>query len=248
MHADRWRVERMTRSMKSIFKLSMFIMVPILLSGCLYPQEKKTENQIPYEDQIQSVQLAVDTFKESSDGLLPIKNKDMDTPLYLKYPIDFLKLIPQYLSSSPGNAYENGGIYQYVLVDVETNPTVKVVDLRMADKIREIKTRIKAQGYPPFKDTIAKNIYSLDYAKIGYKTEPYVISPYTNNNLPLVITSEGEIYVDYSSDLFISLQENDYNFKQGEDIRSILSDQSPILPAYSLPYTIDKNNEPVYKE
>ncbi|CAM3974276.1 hypothetical protein [Lederbergia lenta] len=234
--------------MKAIFKLSMFIMVSILLTGCLYPQEKKKENQIPYEDQIQSVQLAVDTFQESSGGLLPIKNKDMDTPMYLKYPIDFLKLTPQYLSSSPGNAYESGGIYQYVLIDVETKPTVKVIDLRIAEKIREIKTRMKVQGYPPYKETIAKNIYSIDYSKIGYKTEPYVVSPYTNNNLPLVITSTGEIYVDYSSDLFISLQENDHNFSPGDDIRQILSNHSPIVPAYSLPYTIDENNEPVYME
>ncbi|MEK3886023.1 hypothetical protein [Bacillus sp. FSL K6-3431] len=234
--------------MKVIFKLSMFMMVSILLSGCFYPQDKKTENLVPYEDQIEGVQLAVNKFQESNGGLLPIKTKDMDTDIYIKYPIDFTRLAPQYISNPPGNAFESGGVYQYILMDVETNPTVKVIDLRMAEKIREIKIRIKSQGFPPFKDTLANNVFSLDYSKLGYKAEQYVSSPYTNNNLPLVITGTGEIYVDYSSDLFLRLQETEHEFLPGDDIRPILSDQSPVAPAFSLPYTIDDNDEPVYME
>lgn len=229
-------------------KFSLFILVPLLLAGCMYPEERKADNQIPYEDQIQAVQTAVDQYKETANGLLPIKTRDMDTPQYIKYPIEFSKLTPQYMASPPGNAYESGGVFQYVLIDVEENPTVKVFDLRIAEKIREIKIRIKSQGYPPFKDTIANNVYSLDYSKLGYKSEPVIVSPYTNNNLPFVISGDGDIYVDYISDLYLALKErnNEQSFKQGDDIISILAENSSIVPAYSLPYTIDENNEPIY--
>src|SRR5690606_11553457 len=101
------------------------ILASVLLSGCLYPQEKKVENQIPYEDQIKSVQTAVDQYKETTNGLLPIKTRDYETPIYIKYPIDFSKLAPRFIATPPGNAYESGGVFQYVLIDVETNPTVK---------------------------------------------------------------------------------------------------------------------------
>lgn len=224
------------------------MLASILLSGCLYPQEKKVENQIPYEDQIMAVQTAVDQYKEMNDGLLPIKTRESDTPIYIKYPVEFTKLAPRFLASPPGNAYESGGVFQYVLVDVETKPTVKVFDLRIAEKIREVKLRIKTQGYPPFKDAITSQIYTLDYKKLGYKSEPYIISPFTNNNLPLVIDLDGEIFVDYISDLYLTLKESGKSYKEGEDITSILTDNSSFVPAYSLSYTVDENNEPIYME
>ena len=218
----------------------------VLLAGCFFPQDRKAENQIPYDQQITTVQQAVDQFQEATGGLLPIKTKEMDTPVYEKYPIDFSKLTPQYLASPPGNAYESGGVFQYVLIDVEDNPKVKVFDLRVAEKISEMKRRIQAQGYPPFKDKIADNIYTLDQAKLGYKEEQFIPSPYTNSNLPFIITGKGEIYVDYITDLYQALQSSDSSFTSGDDIREILHKDSPVVPAFSLPYTIDKNNEPVY--
>lgn len=218
----------------------------LMLSGCAFPEERKAENLIPYEEQIASVQKAVDQFQEANGGILPIKTREKDTHIYIKYPIDFSKLTPQFMASPPGNAYESGGVFQYVLIDVEENPTVKVLDLRIAEKIRDIKFRIKTQGYPPFKETIADNVFSLDQSKLGYKDEQYVTSPYTNNNLPLVITGQGEVYVDYLSDLYLALQEKEHSFSPGDDIRKILYEDSAIVPAYSLPYTIDENNEPVY--
>ena len=46
-----------------------------------------------------------------------------------------------YTEKIPSNAYETGGVYQYVLTDVETNPTVKLVDFRAAERIRELNLR-----------------------------------------------------------------------------------------------------------
>ena len=225
------------------------VLIVMLLSGCMYPKEELAQNQIPYKDQIQAVQTAVDDFKKDNGGILPIKTTEADTPIYQKYPIEFKKISPKYIAEPPGNAYENGGIFQYVLVDVETNPTVKLLDLRMTETIRELKLRIKTKGYPPYKTQIAKNVFSLDYKKLGYETAPFVVSPYTNQNLSLVITGSAEVYVDYRPDLYQKLKNSDIVVKPGEDIRSILVKDSMFVPAYSLPYTIDeKTKEPIFLE
>jgi hypothetical protein len=222
------------------------ILVLFTLTGCMYPEEKLVQNQIPYKDQVDSVQSAVNQFQEANGGLLPIKTKDAETPIYQKYPIDFKKIVPRFLSETPGNAYENGGLFQYVLVDVESNPVVKLLDLRMAETIREIKMRINASGYPPYKEKIAENIYTLDFKKIGYKEEPVAVSPYTNQNLHFIISTEGEIFIDYRSDLYQAIKSSKHELKEGEDIRHILVNESMFVPAYSLPYTIDKNKEPIF--
>ncbi|MCM3692853.1 hypothetical protein [Neobacillus niacini] len=225
---------------------TILIFTTLILSGCMYPKEKLAENQIPYIDQIQAVQQAVNSFKEDNGGILPIKTRDAVTPIYQKYPIDFKKIAPKYLAEPPGNAFESGGIFQYVLVDVETNPTVKLLDLRMVDTIRDIKLRIKSNGYPPYKDQLSDHVYTIDYNELGYKQEPYVVSPFSNQNLPFVVTTDAEVYVDYRQDLFQLLKKAEKSVKPGEDIRNILVEDSMFVPAYSLPYTIDENNEPVF--
>lgn len=213
----------------------------------MYPEENLAKNKVPYETQIDAVQTAVDKFQEENSGILPIKTKDATTPIYQKYLIDFQKIIPVYIPEAPGNAFESGGIFQYVLTDVETDPTVKLLDLRVAETIRDIKLRINMKKYPPFKEQLSKNVFTLDFSKLGYSEEPVAISPYTGNNLPYVITGDGEIYVDYRNDLYLLMRENDFNLTPGEDIRHILTVDTMFVPGYSLPYTIDPSlNEPIF--
>jgi hypothetical protein len=227
----------------------LMILTTVFLSGCMYPNEDLARNQVPYKDQIQSVQTAVDSFKKDNGGILPIKTEEADTPIYQKYPIDFKKITPKYMAEPPGNAFESGGIFQYVLINDETKPTVKIFDLRLADTIRDIQLRIKTMGYPPFKKVIAKNVYSLDFKQLGYDKPPYAVSPYTNQNLSFVISGDGKVYVDYRPDLYQILKKTNKQVKPGEDIRYILADDSMFVPAYSLPYTIDaKTKEPVFLE
>jgi hypothetical protein len=218
----------------------------LFLSGCLYPDENRSQNQLPYEDQLKAVQSAVDQFQLEQGGILPIKTKENDPDIYEKYPIDFSKISPQYMAEPPGNAFENGGIYQYVLVDVETDPTVKLIDLRIAEQIRSVNIRLVAHKYPPFKDTLADNVYSLNFEKLGYKEEPYVTSPYSQKQLPLVISGDGTLYIDYAADLYAVLQEMEKKPEPGEDIRSLLVNSSPFVPAYSIPYTVDDQGEPIF--
>lgn len=223
----------------------MLIITSVLLSGCLFPEEQKAENQIPDDIQLATVQKAVEEF-QADTGVLPIKTRDMETDLFIKYPIDFSKLIPKYMASSPANSFEKGGIFQYIIWDPEENPTVKLVDLRSAESISSLNIRFLATKYPTFKEKIADYVYTIDFKKIGYETELTVPSPYTNNQLPLIATTEGEIFVDYSIDLNLFLKEHQITPQPGEDIRMLLADAYPVVPAYSLPYTVDENNEPVF--
>ncbi|MFD2445865.1 hypothetical protein ACFSO7_18050 [Bacillus sp. CGMCC 1.16607] len=227
----------------------LLVFTILILSGCMYPKEKLSQNQIPYEDQIVSVQSAVHQFQKDNGGILPIKTKEGTTPIYQKYLIDFQKIVPRYLSDIPGNAFESGGIFQYVLVDVEQQPKVKLLDLRITDTIRDIKLRISANGgYPPYKEKIGENVFSLDFNKIGYKEEPFAVSPYTNVNLPFVVGTNGEIYVDYRMDLYKKLkEEKNIESLTKKDIRYLLVKDSMFVPAYSLPYSIDEHTkEPAF--
>jgi len=225
----------------------LWSIVIMLLTGCMYPQDELAQNQIPYEDQVQAVQSAVNQFQKDNGGILPIKTKEKDTPIYEKYPIDFNRISPKYLAEPPGNAYESGGIFQYVLVDVEENPTVKIFDLRMAEKIKDINLLISLQKYPPYKEEITTGVYTMDFKKIGYEEERYVVSPYTNQNLSFVITGSGEVFVDYRSDLFQVMQSGSCKKTAGEDIRDCLLQDSLFVPAFSLPYTMDeKTKEPIF--
>lgn len=222
------------------------MLLSFLLSGCLYPEENLNQNEVPYDDQLQSVQSAVNQFQTEEGGILPIKTKEDDPDIYEKYPVDFSKISPRFMAEPPGNAYESGGIYQYVLIDVETNPAVKLIDLRIAEQIRSIRVRLLAHEFPPFKDTLANNVYTLDFKELGYEDEPYITSPYSGKQLPLVMSGDGTIYIDYAADLYAALQETDSPPAPGEDIRSLLTQSSPFVPAYSLPYTVDEQGEPIF--
>lgn len=236
--------------MKKAYIVFIGILLVGLLSGCLYPKNELAKNQVPNEAQLDMVQTAVLQYVEETNGLVPIKTKSNDVDIYEKYLVDFSLLKEhQLLSEIPGTAYENGGVYQYTLVTPEEDPRVKLIDLRMTEEIRSVNVKLDIYRskniYPPFGEQIAPNIYKLNYEKLGYKSEPYVVSPYSNQNLPLVIDTDGKIYIDYRIDLKQALEEFDHTYETGDDIRPILEDHYPFVPAYSLPYTIE-NNEPVF--
>ncbi|WAA10553.1 hypothetical protein [Fervidibacillus albus] len=230
-------------------RLFVFVTVGVIfiLTGCLYRGDNNTK--IPNEQEVKRVQDAVIAFQKENDGILPIKNSDADTDIYIKYLIDFRKIVPNYLSEIPNNAYENGGIYQYVIIDAETEPKVKIFDLHIAEKIREIQLRLSTKKYAPYKEQLAANVFTLDFSKLGYETDPYIISPFTGQHLPFVINGQGELFVDYTGDLYDRLKEFDgADLHMQEDIRWILTEGSVFVPAYSLPYSVDESGEPIFLE
>ncbi|AQQ53634.1 hypothetical protein [Planococcus lenghuensis] len=232
--------------MKKLALVLLLATVSVLLSGCLFPSSEREGTNIPYEQQLNSVQEAVDRFRENSGGLIPIRNRDADVDQYIKYPIDFSKIVPAYLPEIPSNAFEQGGVYQYVLMDVENVPTVKLVDLQLAEQLRSLNVRKGINGYVPIASVVTDNVYRPSYEAMGLEGAAEVTSPYSGRNLPIVVTGAGDFYVDYSMDLFTELQEYEGEVTPGEDIRFLLYDDSPIVPAYSLPYTVNEEGEPVF--
>lgn len=226
------------------------LLTVFLLSGCLYPESEMSKNQMPNEAQLEMMQSAIETFQEETQGLLPIKTKDMDTPIFRKYLVNFIKLKEHnIISEIPATAYENGGIYQYTIITPEKNPRVKLIDLRITNTIRKVNTKLHIYRnehlYPPFGKEIADGVFTIDYEKIGLQSKPYVVSPYSHENLPIVMDVEGNLYVDYRIDLNHALKKYEHHYKQGDDIRYLLAENTPFVPAYSLPYTI-RDGEPVF--
>ncbi|MEY9979865.1 hypothetical protein [Lysinibacillus sp. RC79] len=232
--------------MKKLRAFLFVIVTAVLLVGCAYPEDEKMAKLVPDADQLAAVQRAVDEYREATGGLVPIKNSELDTDLYIKYLIDFEKLMPKYLAQIPGNAYEKGGIFQYIIWDPENEAKVKLVDLNAAERIREINIRKLSTQYLPIKGAASDNVYQINFEELGYKTDVTVKSPYSGAELPIFMTGDGEMHVDYSIDLGQLLKEDKPDVKPGDDIRQLLVDKYPVVPAYSIPYTVDEKGEPIY--
>ncbi|ARQ06955.1 Lipoprotein [Macrococcoides canis] len=227
-------------------KSLLLLLVALLLGGCMYPKEELAQNQVAPQDQLNMVQSAVESYQQDTGGLLPLKDRDQTYEIYLKHPVDFGKLKPKYLSQLPGSSFEMGGYYQYVMMDVDKNPKVMLVDLRTSDTLKNLRIRLETKSNElALGKKIGPNLYKINYKKYGLKQYPTVKSPYSGEALPIYINGGNEFKIDYSLDLGRALKT--HKVKQGEDIRYILYQDNPILPAYSVPYTVDDKNEPVFK-
>ncbi|MFA9556136.1 hypothetical protein ACERII_02340 [Evansella sp. AB-rgal1] len=233
--------------------LSVLSIGILLLTGCLYPDEQRMKNRVPYADQIQSVQSAVNQFRQDQ-GVLPIKTREADTPIFRKYPIDFAKLVPRYLQSAPGNSFENGGTFQYVLVNPEELAEVKLIDITTIREIQELNRRItlyrREHRFAPIAELVGYELLRLDYEALNYSEEPTVNSPFhPNHRLPLLMQSNGEIVIDYSLDIKHYIEEYGMDgFEEGDDLRWLLVNNSPFVPVYSLPQIMNNEHEIVFTE
>ncbi|MFG6148684.1 hypothetical protein [Halobacillus sp. B23F22_1] len=234
--------------------LLKWVSIPLLLfvlSGCLYPESELNKNSATNQEQLESVQASVIQFQEQESGLLPIKTREEDTPPFLKYPVDFSKLRERGLiGEAPGNSFENGGHYQYIIVHPDEKPTVKVVDLRLTEALRSLQLKVdfyeNENEYPPLNNKVAKNVYDLKYEEMGLESPPTVDSPYSDQQLPVYINERGELLVDYRKELYQLLDQEEHSYDEGDDIRYLLTDHTPFAPAYSPAYTIE-DGEPVFK-
>jgi hypothetical protein len=238
--------------MKKIQKMMTILLFVLFLSGCLYPNERRVENQVPHKDQIELVQRAVLEFKDKH-GVLPIETKEAETPIFEKYSIDFKKLIPRFISRPPANAFEEGGIFRYVLVDVEENPTVKLIDLRLTSRVGDMQLRVneylRENRYLPVDQVLEGGYFTLDKEKLKVKSTE-VPSPFFRNqhHLPLIANQKGIIGIDYRIDIYRTLQEKgEQNNEKVDDPRFILLEDHMFVPAHSFPYEF-KNEEPVLKK
>lgn len=219
------------------------VMLCTVLSGCMYPKEMRKENQIASGEFVVVVQNAVDQF-HTKTGVLPIKNSDQMTPLYEKYPVDFKKLKERGLISNiPANAFENGGTAIYVLVDVETKPTVKMMDLTSFQQTVEVQKLVddyksKNNGQLPKGEPVAPSFYRIDFDKMN-KKPMQASSMYTRQvMLPFMIDDAGRVSIDYSEEMMrlIDKKSLQSSLNVNQDLRELLVKESYYVPARTGPY------------
>src|SRR5699024_10891238 len=148
------------------------------------------KNKIPNESQLEMVQEAVLEYQNETGGLMTIKKKEEEESSYEKYLIDFTLLNDrQLISDIQGTAYENGIVYQYVIVTPEEDPQVKLIDLRITEEIRSVNVKLNTyrnkNTYPPYGEEIADGLYTINYEKLGMDSEPNIVSPYSQSTLPI---------------------------------------------------------------
>ncbi len=224
----------------------------LLLSSCAYPQEQRMQNQGNPTEFVFLVQQAVNQYYEKK-GVLPIKNSEIDTPLYEKYVIDFSILQKgYYLSTLPTNAYESGGVYMYVLVNVETKPEVKLMDLSAMQAVRELQAqvdayRLKTNGELPVGISISNDVSYIDFNKLGTEI-PQINSVYNRQNLLnyIINQSDGTVAIDYALDMmkFIQDQGLSRSLQAHEDLRERLVNATYFVPVCSYAYNW-KDDQPI---
>jgi len=241
-------MERMTMpaANRKAFALVLLLCLTSLLGGCLYPEERRAENQVPSTVYLEMVQKAVEQFQAES-GVLPIVTKPFDTPVFEKYEIDFNRLIPRYLPDYPGNSFEKGGIYKYVLIDVETNPTVRLIHLGIVSQVADVQQAVDRYfsyyGQWPLGEQVASGYYRVDFAKLN--TDPQqVTSMVSNQLLPFVINEQGVVGIDYAADIAAVIRSAKVTVPANSDPRHVLARESMYVPVKSFAYAM-KEGEPV---
>jgi hypothetical protein len=215
-----------------------------LLSGCLYPKDQMGQYQKPPKDAILNVQTVIDQFQKDT-GLLPIANSDEQTPVYEKFKIDFAKLQRMnYLSSIPESAYEKGGSYYYLVINEEKDPTVKLMNLVLYQKTNDLQTAVKAysdthDGKLPAGQELYPSFAAVDFDALDMK-EPELRSVFTGSLLTAMMDPDGNVYLDYGSDIMQLLAKLPEDRKPGKDadLRTLLVDGSDFVPVKSAIYRL----------
>ncbi|NBI30461.1 hypothetical protein [Chengkuizengella marina] len=219
--------------------MSLFLI--IFTSGCLYPDDMRGDKSPgAIKESVTLVQTAVDAYQQASGGLIPIKNSEMDTPIYEKYTIDFNKL-GAYIGQIPAVAFENGGNYYFVLVNVEEDPTVKLMDIVSFQKInaleREILLYISGNnGALPKGEEVYENWYSIDFSLLGQK-RLQIKSPYSESFLSPIVHTSGIVKIDYGIDIMKVIENyGEESINTDQDLRELLIETSIFVPVKSNPY------------
>ncbi|TVY04557.1 hypothetical protein [Cohnella terricola] len=219
----------------------------LLLAGCMYPEDQSPGNNASAREAVLTVQDAVDRYREQT-GLLPIQNADETIPQYEKYKVDFGKLKRLgYVSQVPGAAFESGGAYQFLIIDEETNPLVRLLDLTVFQSVAGVQKKVDEYraGHAnrnPAGDEVYPGFASVDFSKLGMKSLE-IRSMYSRQTLNLLVDEAGQVFVDYGIDIATALNKAEVKPGANEDLRRMLIDASYFVPVRSPAYQL-VNGEP----
>jgi len=219
----------------------------MVTTGCLYPEENNQSNT-SYRESVNRIQSAVDDYQKEL-GLLPIINADQDIPRYEKFRVDMDKLKRSgYIDEIPSTAFENGGHGYFLIINEESDPTVKVMDLvtvQMANDVQRAvdKYKVGHGNQLPRGEEIYPEVYTVDLTKVGGSSIK-LTSVYSNEGLTFMMDTDGQVYVDYGYDIMLAIDKSDLKPQGDEDLRDYLVNNSFFVPVKSLPY-IWSNGAPV---
>ncbi|MFD0670431.1 hypothetical protein [Cohnella sp. GCM10027633] len=212
----------------------------LALAGCMYPDDNTPGGQATARESVLNVQDAIDRYYEKT-GVLPIENADEATPLYEKYKIDLGKLQrTDYLGSVPPIAFEKGGRFQFIVIDEETKPLVKLLDLVAFQQVSDVRKKVEQYfmangGGLPAGNQLYPGLVGIDFEKLGMD-EPDVRSVYSNQPLPLMMDAAGRVYVDYGIDIATAMNKSQSTPTGDADLRRYLIDASYYVPVKSTEY------------
>jgi hypothetical protein len=221
----------------------MFSLVLLLAAGCMYPEEERMQlDRLP--EQVAQVQGAVDAYYREN-RVLPYKYTEEDEKLTTKYKVNFEEL-KGILGNIPPSAFEKGGYFLFVLVDVEKDPKVRLFDLRVNDAVMKVQAEVngyvKQHHSLPVKEKISGPFYTVDFQKL--RMDPVEVpSPYSGENLPLVVDGQGKVFLDYRAEVMKKWQNAKEKPDEETDLRLWLSEDAIFVPAFS-PQIQMEGNEP----
>jgi len=228
---------------KSWVVLLGLLMAALLLTSCGKPHSAT----VPPQETVPLVQAAVDRYV-LSNVTPPVKKRTGEVGYYEQYPIDFMLLKQtMQLSDVPPNAYENGGPFYYVLLYEGGQWHVKLIEMSIWQTVTDIQAKANdyytRTGVLPAGDPVANGVYKLDAAALGLSSDQ-VRSVYSPQQLPLVISEDGTVAIDYAFEIMRVIQSLGDNFEPTDDLRDVLIANSYMAPVHSLPY-VWENDEPV---
>ncbi len=215
--------------------LTILIVTVLSLSGCMYPKSELKQNQAAPKEAVRNVQAAIDQY-QSETGMLPMKNSSADTPVYEKFQVDFTQLKNKgYLSSIPTAAFENGGNYYFLIINEETKPQIKLMNLVTYQQINDIQNWVNDykknhdNGLP--KGEAAYPGYSyIDYKAMNKKA-PELRSDYSFQTIAAIMDESGRVYTDYGIDIMQAMQKKgDTGISADTDLRTVLVDSDMFVP------------------
>lgn len=228
------------RHITRIAALALLIVPLLSLSGCLYPEEQTPGAEASARESVLTVQDAVDRYYEQT-GVLPIENADEFTPLYEKYRINLSKLQSAgYLGSIPPNAFEKGGLFQFLIIDEETKPQVKLLDLVVHQQVGEVQKKVvdyfaSNKGVIPAGEQVYPGYVSIDFDKLGIRA-PDIRSVYSRQPVNLIMDIAGKVYIDYGIDIVTAIGKSETTPEGDSDLRRYLIDASNYVPVKSVEY------------
>lgn len=221
-----------------------------LLSGCLYRGDRQQSGPVSYMESVDRIQRALDRFQEDK-GILPIVTAREETPRYEKYRIDLDQLKRQgYLEEIPSAAFEQGGSVYFLVIDEETNPTVKVMDLSTVQKVNDVQRKVSSyqssHGGTLPREADGETYPGLHTVNLALLQAESLALPsvYSGETLPYLMDAKGRVYVDYAFDIMQAIDQSGNTPQDDEDLRAWLTDRSAFVPVKSLPYRWN-GSEPV---